>query len=320
MGTLFPLPVADATGAAITTFFRRGYADFIRLNAQQLTSRLEGTVDVETIVGEDFSLDSYGTPTLQERTALRNADNQVDTIDRFRRRFSPRFFEYTEMFDPRDAVRLIRTFRPDGQFARAVMGAFMTMKDCLITIAYDADALDGDGVTPITFLAGHTVAGNFDVPPQTNNALSIAKVIEAKTILEENNVSTTQRWFVALHPRAVAQLLKNLSGESQNLVTNFDFNALRPLMTGQIVQYLGMTWVPTTQIEQTAAMPTSGVPGYFTFVYSQDAIVFGMNGDIEIHFDIIPDKGHSLQVAHYAQLNATRMHELNIARIEGDIV
>ena len=35
---------------------------------------------------------------------------------------------------------------------------------------------------------------------------------------------------------------------------------------------------------------------------------------------IIPDKGHSLQVAHYAQLNATRMHELNIARIEGDII
>jgi hypothetical protein len=290
----------------IETFYRNGYVDFIRLQAMYMDSALSDTVDFEPQQGVAMFLDSYGQPTLTERLT-RNVENQPAEVPRARRQIAPRFWEFTEYFDPRDRVRLLRAIRPDSQFARSVLGAFQLQKDTLIEAAFDGSATDDAG-SPIVFGAGQTVDDAF----KTVTSLTVDKIIEATRILRAGNTQRMNNpWHIALHPNQLAQVL--FASSTDERISSFDFNQLRPLESGEVVFFMGLWWHVSTVI---GTGTFGGGPGHYAYVYSQDSMVLAMDGDIEVHFDIIPELGHALQVAHYATMNATRMHEAKIVRIE----
>ena len=54
------------------------------------------------------------------------------------------------------------------------------------------------------------------------------------------------------------------------------------------------------------------------YMYSQDGMVFGKSGQIEMQFDILAHIRHSLQAAHYRTMSATRMHETHVVRLIND--
>ncbi len=306
----------------ILEFFRQGYTDFIRLKAFQLDSMLTQSVDTETIMGEELNLHSYNQVQMVDRTAVRNVANNPQSMPRESRKILPGFFEYTEQFDPRDTVRTMRQLRPDGQFTRSVLGAVNRLHDCLINDGFEADVTGGTG-TPFQFdVANQVVLAEFNsAAAGSDQAARVEQFIEARVILMENDVNQGVRWYVAIHPRAVGHLLANVAAETPSTLLSWDFNALRPLMSGMITEFLGMTWIPTT-VKITHDMAESeslaDVEYFWSHCYAQTAVVLGRDANVEIHFDIIPDLGHSLQVAHYVQSSAIRFDESQIVRVESD--
>jgi len=139
--------------------------------------------------------------------------------------------------------------------------------------------------------------------------------------LEQNGaINPGDPVYIAIHPAVARHLLADTS------LTSYDFNALRPLMSGEITQFLGCEFRLSNQIatNQTVDMTgtTAGVvttstalSAAYTYMYTRSAMVFGMAQDMTVRFDELPERGYSLQCFHSLGLGAVRMDPKKIVRI-----
>ncbi len=143
-GTLF----SPTDAYSVSNLYKQVYTDLIRLQIQQYDSVLSDTLMGETIEGEVKSLDKYLKHSVDkiktrgrfgELGGTATGDLKYSATDSERRLIEPKFFDYAELFDPRDEVGLLRAIAPDGQYLRNIGAIFNQKKDQLIL-----DALSGD--------------------------------------------------------------------------------------------------------------------------------------------------------------------------------
>lgn len=256
------------------------------------------------------------------------------------RTLSPDHWSLPHAYDWRDKGALMRDAKPDAGQMMAVMGVFERAIDRYIIMAQDSDVLvnDADDTTPGTTLTtyvndgGSSIAFDFGEGEQTDEILSgrsltTAKLREARRILEENEAiaSGQQGIIVAVHPRQVSHLIQDPE------VKSYDFNTVRPLADGQVISWMGMTIVPTTQLFpiDTSAPFTAATTdpwgattgngatstGRYVHVFTRDAITLGVD-PVVTKMDVVPHKQHLLQVAHYSSIAAIRMDGKKTCRIE----
>ena len=172
--------------------FKRAYTDLIRLELQQTESILQDTCINEAMRGEVLSFDRYMKHTdadLESRLRGQAYGDHVDVTgsgvtttqskvqykvtDTERRLVNPKFFDYAELFDPRDQYALMRAVRPDGQFLKNVSALFNRKKDSVILDAIKAavtvDASKFGGTTTTKNFACTNATGAF-IPATTGQA------------------------------------------------------------------------------------------------------------------------------------------------------
>jgi len=173
-------PTTGMTGSKdLSNLYKQAYTDLLRLQVQQMESTLQGTFTGETIEGEVKSFDKV----------LKHADSDLITRGRYRefgedaanaygstgserRLIEPAWFEYAELFDPRDDVGLMRSLAPDGQYLQNISAIFNRKKDSLILDALKDVVLvqtrSGNGITANTETAfGTSTSGSFKVDAST---------------------------------------------------------------------------------------------------------------------------------------------------------
>ena len=150
-------------GYSVSNLYKQVYTDLIRLQIQQYDSVLSDTLMGEVIEGEVKSFDKYlkhDVSKIKSRDRfgeLGSTGNEYSATDSERRLIEPLFFEYAELFDPRDEVGLLRAIAPDGQYLRNIGAIFNQKKDLLILDALKNDVLvqtrTGEGKTANTTMA-----------------------------------------------------------------------------------------------------------------------------------------------------------------------
>ena len=127
--------------------FKEAYSDMIRLKTQTTESVLSDTLLPENLQGDPLNLDTYKGVDLVQRDRGQQYGNDTTGGDKNyemtgveRRTVLPQFWEFAELFDPRDERALMRAVRPDGQYAQNVIAAFNRKKDDVILDALLADA------------------------------------------------------------------------------------------------------------------------------------------------------------------------------------
>lgn len=302
----------------IATFYRTAYTDFIRLKAMTLESAFRKTVDFEPSRGEFLILYSYGQPALAAEITTRNqqtdaiANPDAIAVPRTARRVAPRHWEHSELFDPRDRVKLLRDIRPDSNWSKAVLGAFAKQIDVLLAVASDADATDSAGGA-LTFNTNETTGSQIAHTVGANSGMNVDKIIQAVSRLRKLRAlvaGVNVPVFGWLDPIHVEQLF---SFTNDDRLLSGDFNTMRPLQSGMVGSYHGVDFVVGNDI---VAETIESAAGHYAYIGTKDSMVFTMDGNIEVHFDILPEHRHALQVAHYATFSTTRMHEEKIIRIE----
>lgn len=296
--------------------WKTAYADMIRIKSQQEDSRLQGTVEPETIRGKELVFDCYKPVVLTQRErgqaygfdpATTIGNKPYAETETERRQVTAEFFEYAELFDPRDESALMRSLRPDGSYARNVVAAFNRKKDEVILEAFDATVTRyGGGTGDFAPSASMTHAG-------TAATLTVDDLILASVALRTNPTYTPPTgapvvggpeggtgYHIALHPQAIGDLL------SVQEVTSADYNTVRALMTGDINTFMGFTFHEISTMTATEA-----------FCYHSSGMVFGMNQDMVVRFDEIPERGYSLQAFHSMGLAAMRTDEGLVYKITG---
>jgi hypothetical protein len=281
----------------VTTAFVQQYSSNVQLLSQQKGSLLRNAVRVESQVGKNAFYDQVGSATAQKRLS-RHADTpQIDT-PHARRRVSLVDYEYADLIDDQDKVRtLIDPTSPYSQATAFAMGR--AIDDEIISAAFGTAYTGETGSTSTTFPAGQVVAVGSPVA-----GLSIAKLVEAKQLLDEANVDTTLPRYVAVAPEQLADLLNITT------VTSSDYNTVKALVQGEIDTFLGFKFIVSTRLSSESGTNRRVI------AWAEDGLLLSIGKDITAKIDERADKGYATQVYYAMSIGATRMEEEKVVEIK----
>lgn len=278
----------------VTTSFVEQYSANVQMLSQQMGSKLRGAVDVESIKGKQSFFEQIGKTTAQLRTSRHGATPQID-MPHSRRALTTATYEWADLIDDADKIRML--IDPTSSYAKAAAAAMGRAMDSVIIAAAIGTSKTGvSGGTstalPSTQKVVHGSAG-----------LTVAKLLSAKKILDENDVDPSVKRYCVVSPEQIEDLL-NLTE-----VKSSDFNTVKALAQGDINSFLGFEFI-TSNLLSADATPSRQV-----IAFAADGIKLGIGKDITAKISERDDKSYSTQVYYCMDLGATRMEEEKVVEI-----
>lgn len=281
----------------ITTAFVQQYSANVQMLSQQMGSRLRDAVRLETVVGKNAFIDQIGSVTAQLRSS-RHADTpQIDTPHQ-RRRLSIASYEFADLIDDQDKVRML--IDPTSSYAQAAAAAMgRAMDDVIITAALGTANTGETGSGSATLDATANMVGS----ASSNDGLTIAKLTEAKRKMDLNDVDPSIPRYIAVGPKQIEDLL----GTTQ--VTSSDFNTIKALVQGDVDTFMGFQFIMTNRL----SIDSNDIRS--CFAWAEDGITLGIGKDVQARIDERNDKGYATQVYYCMDIGAVRMEEAKVVKI-----
>ncbi len=202
----------------ITTAFVNQFSSNVQLLSQQMGSKLRGAVSEESVTGEKAFFDQIGSAVAQIKTS-RHADTPLMETPHARRQVSIDTYEYADLIDDADKVRML--IDPTSTYARAAAAAIgRAMDDAIITAATGTAKTGASGGTDTTMLSANQIAHG-------SAGLTVAKLVQAKKILDNASVDPSIPRYIAVGPEQIEDLLNN------STVTSSDYNTVKALVQGK---------------------------------------------------------------------------------------
>lgn len=281
----------------VTTAFVQQYSANVQMLSQQMGSRLRETVRIENVVGKNAFIDQIGKATAQLRTSRHGDTPQMDT-PHARRRLSLASYEYADLVDDQDKVRML--IDPTSSYAQAAAAAMGRAMDDVIISAATGTASTGETGSGSASLDATT---NSVGSSSSNDGLTIDKLIEAKRKLDLQDVDPSIPRYIAVGPQQIDDLL----GTTQ--VTSSDFNTVKALVQGDIDTFMGFKFIMTNRLAVSATDVRT------CFAWAEDGLALGIGKDISARIDERSDKGYATQVYYCMDIGATRMEENKVVQI-----
>lgn len=280
----------------ITTAFSQQFSTNVQLLSQQMGSILRGGVSEESVTGEKAFFDQVGAAAAVKRTS-RHQDTPMVETPHSRRMVTMDSYEWADLIDDADKVRML--IDPTSTYARAAAAAMgRAMDDAIIEAATGTAKTGKAGATSTSMLSAHQIAnGSAD--------LTLAKLIEAKKILDLASVDPSIPRHIAVGPDQIESLLNSTT------VTSSDFNTIKALVQGEINTFLGFQFHVSTRLAKSGNIRTC-------FAWAEDGIKLAVGKDVMSRIDERSDKSYSTQVYYCATFGATRMEEEKVVQIDCD--
>ena len=277
----------------ITTAFSQQFSANVQLLSQQTGSILRGGVEEESVTGEKAFFDQVGAAAAVKRTS-RHGDTPLVETPHSRRMVTMDAYEWADLIDDADKVRML--IDPTSTYARAAAAAMgRAMDDAIIEAATGTSKTGKSGGTSTTLPSGQQIAsGSAD--------LTLAKLIQAKKILDSNSVDPSITRHIAVSPDQIEALLNTTT------VTSSDFNTVKALVQGEINTFLGFQFHVSNRLAKSGNDRTC-------FAWAQDGIKLAVGKDVTSRIDERADKSYSTQVYYCASFGATRMEEEKVVSI-----
>jgi hypothetical protein len=224
-----------------------------------------------------------------------------------RRRVSLSDYDWADLIDNEDQVRML--IDPTSQYAEAAAMAMGRAIDDAIIAAADGTAYTGQaGGTSTSFSTGMIVDVTVRWPGVTSDdcGLNVAKILEAGKLLGSNNVDPDEEKFMVLNAAQIKSLLMDTR------VSSHDYNAIKPLVSGQVAQFAGFNMIPTERIGVDANSD------HKVLYWAKGGMLLALGKDISTRISERPDKNYATQVFSSMTIGATRMEEVRVGYIECD--
>ncbi len=278
----------------ITTAFVNQYSSNIQMLSQQMGSLLRGAVDVESVTGEKSFFDQVGSAAAVLRTT-RHADTPLIDTPHSRRMVTMSDYEYADLIDDQDKVRLL--VDPTSTYARAAAAAMgRAMDDVIIAAAIGTAKTGKDGSTSTALPSTQKVAHG-------SASLTIAKLLSAKEILDEGSVDPSIPRYIVCAPKQITSLL----GTTQ--VTSSDFNTVKALAQGQMDTFSGFKFIVSNRLT------TDSDGNRAVIAFAGDGIKLAVGKEPTARIDERSDKSYATQVYYCQSVGSTRMEEAKVVEI-----
>ena len=278
----------------ITTAFVNQYSSNIQMLSQQMGSLLRGAVDVESVSSEKAFFDQVGSAAAVLRTT-RHADTPLIDTPHSRRMVTMSDYEYADLIDDQDKVRLL--VDPTSTYARAAAAAMgRAMDDVIIAAAIGTAKTGKDGSTSTALPSSQKVVHG-------SASLTIAKLLSAKEILDEGSVDPSIPRYIVCAPKQITSLL----GTTQ--VTSSDFNTVKALAQGQMDTFSGFKFIVSNRLT------TDSNSNRAVIAFAGDGLKLAMGKEPTARIDERSDKSYATQVYYCQTIGATRMEEAKVVEI-----
>ena len=276
----------------VTTAFVQQYSANVQMLSQQMGSLLRDKVRVESITGKNAFLDQVGAVTAVEKTSRHSDTPQIDT-PHARRRISLSDYEFADLIDQNDKVRLL--IDPTSSYAQAAaMAMGRAIDDVIITAALG---------TAYTGETGATSTSNANTIAHGSGGLTIAKLRTAKQTLDLSDVAPSIPRHIIVSPKQISDLL-NITD-----VTSSDFNTVKALANGEINTYLGFNFIVSNRLSLSGTTRSC-------IAFAQDGLALGIGKDVNARIDERADKSYATQVYYCMSIGATRMEEDKVVEVQ----
>ncbi len=278
----------------ITTAFVEQYKANVLHLAQQKGSRLRDAVRTETVTGKAHFFERIGSTAAQKRTSRHSDTPRMDT-PHSRRKVTMDDYDWADLIDNEDKVRLL--ISPSSDYAMA--GAFAmgrAMDDAIIAAATGNAYAGVSGGTATPLGSGQKI-----VHGSAN--LTLAKLIEAKEILDAAEVDPEEPRFLVCQASQISNLLNSTT------VTSSDFNTVKALVQGNIDTFLGFKFIRSQRLG------TDATPSRQVLAFTKSAIGLALGSDISTKISERSDKNYATQVFLSMTIGATRIEEEKMVEI-----
>ena len=279
----------------ITTAFVQQYSANIQMLSQQMGSLLRDKVRLESVVGKNAFFDQVGKVTAVLKTS-RHADTpQIDT-PHARRRVSLADYEFADLIDQQDKVRLL--IDPTSSYAQAAAMAMGRAMDDVVISAALGTAFTGETGSTSTVLPSTQ-----KIVESGTAGLTIAKLRTAKEKFDLASVDPSIARFIVVSPRQITDLL----GTTE--VTSSDFNTVKALANGEINSFLGFNFIVSNRLSIASSKRKC-------IAFAQDGIALAVGKDVQARIDERADKSYATQVYYCMSIGATRMEEEKVVEVQ----
>jgi len=283
----------------VTTAFVEQYSANVQHLVQQDGSKLRGLVREESVTGKNYFFEQIGA-TAARRRPSRHADTpQMDT-PHSRRRVSLEDFDWADLIDNEDKVRML--IDPTSQYALAAAKAMgRAMDEVLIDAALGAAYT---GVSGSTSTSAQTALSD-----QTSN-MNLSTLLSVKETFDGDDVPDEGRVIVC-----TASQIKSLLNTTE--VKSADYNTVRALARGEVDTFMGFKFVSVNgkRIDGSALVPMSTDTNRRCFAFQGDGLLLAVGQDIVTKISERADKNYATQVFLSMAIGATRMEEARAIEI-----
>ena len=274
---------------------------------QQKNSRLREYVTLDSIQGKEKSynqLDVASMTLITNRSATTTISDQAMA----KRWIRPQQYDTAKLIDEWDEQLLGEVVLPTSPIVQSHGAAYARTCDQVIINALGGTAYTGaTGTTATALPAGQKVAANFvESGAAANSGLTIAKLRQAKFILDSNDVDEEEERIIVVSAKQLQDLLRTTE------VTSGDYNTVRALVDGSLNTFMGFKFRRSQLLPLTVDIRSC-------YVYVKSGVVLAERG-LKTHMDVRPDLSHSLQIRSVASLAAVRLEEKKVVEIACDEV
>ena len=287
----------------ITTAFVQQYRANVEHLLQQKGSRLRPYVRVETQNAEFDFYDRIGATSAQEVTG-RHQDTPLVNVPHDRRRVSLRDFDWAELIDRPDRIRLlIDPTSPYSQNASYALGR--KMDEIILEAMFNSVSTGKTGSSTVTFPAAQQIAVNFvESGSAANSGLTIGKLRKDKQMLDASETDPADPRYIVVTAKQVTDLLQTTE------ITSADFNSVKALVQGDVNTFMGFEFV-RTELVNTDASSHRRVP-----CFTKSGMLLAVGQDVNVDIGPRRDKRNSNQVYCSASFGSVRMNEEKVIEIK----
>lgn len=288
----------------LTQFYEREISSNWEMLAQQKDSRLGESVLNVSFRGKRKYFNQLEEGSMTEVTERKGDTPDGDTTG-YKYWIYRRKFEFVRTWDEDDQLNLGEVSLPNSDEVQSMVAASNRTKDDVIIAAFDGTRYIGEnGTTSDAFDTAYQVANNY-VPSGSaaDSGLTVAKILEAKRLLDVAEVEDMDRYFVT-GSKQIQDLLLTTQ------VTSADYNTVKALAEGRVEKFAGFTFKRSERLTVASNVRSC-------FAYAKSGVKFAEIGR-EVHVDQLPNRRHATQLRGVYRCGAVRTENKRVIRVYCD--
>lgn len=237
------------------------------------------------------------------------ADTKLVELEHTQRWISGTEYDCAILIDRLDTLKMI--YDPTSPYVERMREAAARKMDEIIMSRFFATARTGkDGTI-------NTAFSNNNIVAHGNTRFTVAKLRALRKLMKKRHIDLRMsKPMIAV----TAEQIDDLLGEV--VVGSSDYNSVRPLVDGEVSQFMGFVFIPYEDNGVTTGgkgIPTDAVAGPATIrncpVWVMDGMHFGQWNPLTINISARPDKNNIKQAHATFTAGATRLDENKVFQV-----